>query len=48
VEIAHSRDATFIRDSKDPEGPILSFSRTEWTSFLSGAALGEFDLVDPE
>lgn len=32
-----------VRDSKDPEGPVLSFSRHEWMSFLDGMDKGEFD-----
>lgn len=32
-----------VRDSKDPSGPALSFSRQEWVSFLDGLGKGEFD-----
>jgi hypothetical protein len=32
-----------IRDSKDPEGPVLRFTPGEWRAFLGGARNGEFD-----
>ena len=32
-----------VRDSKDPSGPVLSFTRHEWVSFLDGLDKGEFD-----
>ena len=36
-----------MRDSKDPDGPQLYFSRREIAAFLIGARMGEFDhLVD--
>jgi hypothetical protein len=33
-----------IRDSKDPDGPVLVFTRDEWIAFLDGAKAGEFDV----
>jgi hypothetical protein len=33
-----------VRDSKNPDGPILRFTRSEWTAFLGGAEDGEFRL----
>lgn len=32
-----------VRDSKDPHGPVLSFTRGELAAFLDGAKAGEFD-----
>ena len=32
-----------VRDSKDTAGPVLSFTRHEWVSFLDGLDKGEFD-----
>ena len=32
-----------VRDSKDPLGTVLAFSRYEWVSFLDGLRRGEFD-----
>jgi hypothetical protein len=42
VEVAVFEDEVLVRDSKDPEGPVLRFSRTEWEAFLAGVAAGEF------
>jgi hypothetical protein len=30
-----------LRDSKDPEGPVLRFNRGEWSAFVDGVADGE-------
>ncbi len=32
-----------VRDSKDPAGPILRFTPSEWDAFLGGVRNGEFD-----
>ncbi len=31
-----------VRDSKDPAGPVLSFTASEWAAFLGGVRNGEF------
>jgi hypothetical protein len=42
---AADRDLIGVRDSKDHgHGPVLLFTRAEWTAFLSGAQDGEFTL----
>jgi uncharacterized protein DUF397 len=33
-----------IRNSKDPGGSVLRYTRREWEAFLKGAKDGEFDL----
>lgn len=44
VEVAHlANGRTAVRDSKDPTGPTLIFTREEWRAFLGGARLGDFD-----
>ncbi len=46
VEVASLPDGRVgIRDSKNPAGPVLEFSVSEWRAFLSGAASHEFDLI---
>ena len=46
VSVALFPDGTVaVRDTKEPEGPILRFTREEWTAFLAGAADGEFTLA---
>jgi hypothetical protein len=32
-----------IADSKNPDGPFLSYTLQEWDAFLDGAKNGEFD-----
>ncbi|WP_326635646.1 DUF397 domain-containing protein [Streptosporangium sp. NBC_01755] len=32
-----------IRDSKNPTGPALTLTSTQWTTFLHGVRNGEFD-----
>ena len=45
VEIGSIGDAVFIRDSKNPAGPALAFTREEWVAALLGAKDGEFDAI---
>jgi hypothetical protein len=33
-----------IRDTKDKEGPVLSFTKQEWEAFLGGVKRGEFEI----
>lgn len=33
-----------VRNSNNPDGPVVSFSPEEWESFIQGAKLGRFDL----
>lgn len=35
-----------VRDSKNPDGPVLTFDLNEWRSFVSGMKAGEFDVPD--
>ena len=44
VEVAASPDRVLVRDSKDPDGTVLSFAYSEWRSFTHGVTDGEFDL----
>jgi hypothetical protein len=34
-----------VRDSKNPDGPILWFTAGEWNAFLAGVRKGEFTLA---
>src|ERR1700756_2424893 len=44
VEVANlSEGGVAVRNSRDPEGPVLRFTPDEWHAFLGGAQLGEFD-----
>ena len=42
VETHIHGDQIHVRDSKDPDGPYLTFNRDEWLAFLGGVELGEF------
>lgn len=48
VEVALSQNQVAVRDSKDPEGPILLFAPPEWRAFLAGARAGEFGRLTPD
>ncbi|MBL7491949.1 DUF397 domain-containing protein [Frankia sp. AgB1.9] len=43
VEVAPLPGNVAVRDSKDPDGPVLVFTPAEWHAFLDGAKSGEFD-----
>jgi Domain of unknown function (DUF397) len=44
VEVATLPDGMIgIRDSKNPDGPVLRFTPGEWDAFMAGALAGEFD-----
>ncbi len=50
MEVAITPEVIMLRNSRDPDGPVLRFTRAEWLAFLggeqdaSGAKGGEFDL----
>ena len=37
-------DTILIRDSKDRNGPVLTFDRAVFAAFIDGVTHGEFDL----
>jgi hypothetical protein len=39
VEVAPANGKIFIRDSKNPEGPVLGYPVSEWRKFLASAKL---------
>lgn len=44
VELALLPDGgVAVRDSKDPQGPVLQFTQGEWLAFRDGVVAGEFD-----
>jgi hypothetical protein len=44
VEIAFSESSIFVRDSKDPNGVILSVPKPVWAEFLQGAKGNDYDI----
>lgn len=45
VEVAFVDDVIAVRDSKNREGAVLCFTRSEWAAFVGGTKDGEFDLT---
>jgi hypothetical protein len=43
VEVAYSEDGILVRDSKNPEGPTLSYRLDTWRNFIEAVASGELD-----
>jgi len=44
AEVTDLPDGTVgVRNSRFPDGPVLSFTPAEWQAFLGGARAGEFD-----
>jgi len=43
VEVSFAGASVLVRNSRSPQGPVLSFSRLEWDAFLTGVRDGEFD-----
>jgi hypothetical protein len=44
VEVAKSNDIIRVRDSKNTEGSVLTFTHTEWIAFLKGVKNDEFEV----
>jgi hypothetical protein len=42
VEMRRQAGLVEVRDGKDPEGPVLRFTRAEFLAWVDGAANGEF------
>jgi hypothetical protein len=43
VEVADlDTDTRAVRDSKNPHGPALMFTATQWAAFTTGVRAGEF------
>ena len=43
VEVASAAGKVAMRDSKDPNGPVLVYTHAEFSAFLDGARNGDFD-----
>ncbi|QOC89797.1 DUF397 domain-containing protein [Micromonospora craniellae] len=44
VEVADNLPAVVaVRDSKDRQGPVLSFTTSQWTDFVQGVKAGMLD-----
>ncbi|WP_431980171.1 DUF397 domain-containing protein [Streptomyces qinglanensis] len=38
LEVAHRSAAVYVRDSKEPRGPVLSVSTAQWKMFIDRMA----------
>ena len=45
VEVADTGHVVAVRDSKNPQGAILTYTTAEWRSFLDDAKRGTFDII---
>lgn len=46
VQVARGgEDEVLLRNSRDPEGLVQSFTKAEWIAFLAGVKAGEFDAI---
>jgi hypothetical protein len=43
IEVSFTGEFVLMRHSRNPQGPVLSCSRSEWEAFLIGIRDGEFD-----
>jgi hypothetical protein len=43
VELRRTDEGIDVRDSKDPDGPVLHYTPAEFAAWLDGAKKGEFD-----
>ena len=47
VEVGFDDDVVLVRDSSDPGGPRLAFTRSQWSAFLTGVRTSDsFDHPD--
>jgi len=43
VEVADLEDGVAVRDSKNPDGAVLSFGAGSWRDFVAAVRDGQFD-----
>jgi hypothetical protein len=46
VQLLRTRTHVWVRDSKDPRGPVLELTPVVWAAFLGGVRHDEFGHVD--
>jgi hypothetical protein len=42
IEVGYRGERVLVRRSTEPDGAVLDFSRSAWTSFLAGIRAGDF------
>ncbi|MGH3898007.1 MAG: DUF397 domain-containing protein [Pseudonocardiaceae bacterium] len=43
AEVTRRQEHVWVRDSKNPLGPVLGFTREGWAAFVVGVQRDEFD-----
>ena len=43
VEVAANQNTILIRNSRQPDGPLIEYTPEEWHAFVSGVKKGDFD-----
>lgn len=43
VGVARQGDLVLIGNTSDPNGPVSRFTSKEWSAFVAGVKLGDFD-----
>jgi hypothetical protein len=43
VMVARQGDSVVLGNTSQPDGPVQTYTTTEWKEFLAGAKLGDFD-----
>ncbi len=43
IRVAPHKGMIVIGDTKNPDGPVLSYSHDEWLAFIKGIRQGDFD-----
>jgi hypothetical protein len=41
--VARQGDSVVLGNTSQPDGPVQTYTTTEWKEFLAGAKLGDFD-----
>ncbi|WP_406058594.1 DUF397 domain-containing protein [Streptomyces sp. NBC_01077] len=47
VECAYAATGAFVRDSKRPEGPMLTLKATAWQDFVDSVSVGQLTPPSP-
>ncbi len=43
VQVAADQNTILIRNSQQPDGPLIEYTSEEWLEFVSGIKNGDFD-----
>jgi len=41
--VARHGDSVVLGNTRQPDGPVMTYTRAEWKEFIAGAKLGDFD-----